>query len=132
MPVRPHLDALVVMLRVWGSYGLLAGTSLGVLAVGAEAALLRSDSPEAAAGAVGVLAGCAAVLVTGGLAAWLAARGLQRRRATGRLGALVLAVINVFIVPFGTAIGVYTFWVLLNNDARREFGRPPRAIGAPR
>jgi hypothetical protein len=132
MPVRPHLDALVVMLRVWGSYGLLAGISLGVLAAGAEAALLRSDSPAAAVGAVGVLAGCAAVLIAGGMASWLAARGLQRRRASGRLGALALAVVNLFIVPFGTAIGVYTFWVLLNNDARREFGRPPRAIGAAR
>ena len=30
------------------------------------------------------------------------------------------------LVPFGTALGVYTFWVLLNNDARRTFGRPPR------
>ena len=31
---------------------------------------------------------------------------------------------------FGTALGIYTFWVLLNNDARREFGWPPRGTSA--
>jgi hypothetical protein len=37
-----------------------------------------------------------------------------------------MAIPNLLIVPFGTALGFYTFWVLLNDDARREFGRPPR------
>jgi hypothetical protein len=46
------------------------------------------------------------------------------------LAALVLAVLNLIVVPFGTALGFYTFWVLLNNDARREFGRPPRGPSA--
>ena len=27
---------------------------------------------------------------------------------------------------FGTALAIYTLWALLNDDARREFGRPPR------
>ena len=62
--------------------------------------------------------------------AWLVARGLKRRRTSARLAALVLAVANLIIVPFGTALGVYTFWVLLNDDARREFGRPPRGPSA--
>ena len=42
------------------------------------------------------------------------------------VAALILAVPNLIVVPFGTALGIYTFWVLLNDDARREFGRPPR------
>jgi hypothetical protein len=24
-------------------------------------------------------------------------------------------------VPFGTALGIYTFWVLLNDEGRRQF-----------
>jgi hypothetical protein len=34
---------------------------------------------------------------------------------------------NLLVIPFGTALGVYTFWALLNDEARRVFGRPPRA-----
>jgi hypothetical protein len=33
---------------------------------------------------------------------------------------------NLIVVPFGTALSVYAFWVLLNDEARSEFGRPPR------
>ena len=30
----------------------------------------------------------------------------------------MLAVINLFVLPFGTALAIYTFWVLLHNEAR--------------
>ena len=29
--------------------------------------------------------------------------------------------INLFVLPFGTALAIYTFWVLLHNDARALF-----------
>jgi hypothetical protein len=35
------------------------------------------------------------------------------------------------MVPFGTALSVYAFWVLLNDEARRAFGRPPRSTRLP-
>jgi hypothetical protein len=132
VPVRLHLDALVLMLRVWAGYGLLTAASLAILAVGAEGALVRSGALDAQVGTVYLLAGCATVLAIGGATAWLAARGLQQRRTEARRAALVLAVVNLLIVPFGTALAVYTFWVLLNDDARREFGRPPRGSALAR
>ena len=49
-------------------------------------------------------------------------RGLRRRRGGSRALALGVGVANLLVLPLGTALGVYTFWVLLNNDARREFG----------
>ena len=45
-----------------------------------------------------------------------------------RLASLILAVPNLVLVPFGTALGVYTLWVLLNDDARQAFGRRPRVV----
>jgi len=33
----------------------------------------------------------------------------------------VLAFISLFNVPFGTAVGVYTFWVLLPGQAQQEY-----------
>ena len=76
--------------------------------------------------AVALLAIVGGVLVLGGGATVLTGWAIRRRSRRGRLAALALAIPNLVLVPFGTALGVYTFWGLLNNDARRAFGRPPR------
>ena len=48
----------------------------------------------------------------------------------GATAALVLAIPNLILVPFGTALGAYAFWVLLNDDARRDRAlRPARTRG---
>ncbi len=128
--MRQHLDALVLLQRLWGSFGLLTAASLATLSAGTAVALIRSGSlPEAALGLVWVLCACSVALAGGGLATLAAARGLQRRNPSARGAALVLASIDLLVVPFGTALGIYTLWVLLNDDARREFGQPLR--GAP-
>jgi len=127
-----HLDALILLHRVWGAFGVLTGGALGVLAIGTDVALIETGSVgRAERAAVWVLAACAAVMMAGALGSLAAAHGLRRRLPAGRVAALVLAVPNLVIVPFGTALGIYTFWVLLNDDARREFGRPPRGSTPP-
>jgi hypothetical protein len=129
--MRLHLDALVLLQRIWGAFGVITAAALAVLAVGAEAALIESGSvSRAELGAVWLLGSCATTLGIGAAGAFLVARGLRRRRVSARFAALALAGLNLIVVPFGTALGVYTFWVLLNNDARREFGRPPRGSSA--
>jgi hypothetical protein len=51
--------------------------------------------------------------------AW-ASSAIHRRR-TRAAGGLGLAVPNLFVLPFGTALGIYAFWVLLHDEARRMF-----------
>jgi hypothetical protein len=36
---------------------------------------------------------------------------------------LILGALNLFNIPFGTALGLYTFWVLLNDEAGALFAR---------
>ena len=66
------------------------------------------------------------------LALFLTGRGLGRRRPAARVWALALAVPDLLVVPFGTALSVYAFWVLLNDEARLQFGRRPRSPRAGR
>jgi len=75
---------------------------------------------------VWILLWCGAILAAGGAALAFTGRALAKRRPAGRRLALILAVPDLLAVPFGTALSVYAFWVLLNDEARREFGRPPR------
>ena len=129
--MRVHLDLLVRLHFLLAGFAVISGISLAILAGGTRSAL-HDLSMEDAAGQAGVviLAACGIVFIASGLALAAAGRALDRRRRSGRLGALALAVPNLLVVPFGTALSLYTFWVLLNDEARREFGRPPRTPGA--
>jgi hypothetical protein len=80
---------------------------------------------------VWTLAICAALFLASGGAMVAAGRAVLRRRPTGRPAALWMGAVNLVLIPFGTALGVYTGWVLLNDDARRAFGRRPRAPQPP-
>jgi len=61
--------------------------------------------------------------VVGLMAGW----GLLQRAPWARLLALILAFLALFNVPFGTAIGVYTLWVLLPEESGREWEQTARA-----
>jgi hypothetical protein len=120
--VRPHLTLLAVLQLVWGSIGLLLGVSTLMLAIGAVAIGITSpvEGFSAAATAI-VFAVVSLVLLLGGLANAWAGAAIRRHQPSGRLAALGLAVPNLFVLPFGTALGVYAFWVLLHDEARRMF-----------
>jgi hypothetical protein len=117
-----HLHLLWVLHLVWGGIGLLLGVSTLMLAAGAAAIGWTTSGDELAAGitAVAFLACATVLLAAGGANAW-AGQALRRRESNGRLAALALAVPNLFVLPFGTALGIYAFWVLLHNETRAAF-----------
>ena len=47
--------------------------------------------------------------------------GLQHRRPWGRMAAIIAAFFLLFHLPFGTALGIYTLWVLLPNESERQY-----------
>jgi uncharacterized membrane protein (DUF2068 family) len=70
------------------------------------------------------MAGGFVTLFFGGLAALqlVAGWGLLGRKSWARVLTIVLGVISLIRFPFGTALGVYTLWVLLSKDGAAEFG----------
>jgi hypothetical protein len=46
---------------------------------------------------------------------------LRRLGPRARLAALMLGTVDVLLLPYGTALGAYTLWVLLNESAKRHF-----------
>jgi len=52
---------------------------------------------------------------------FVAGWGLMQRERWARIVTLVLAFISLFNVPFGTALGVYTLWVLLPGESQQEY-----------
>ena len=56
----------------------------------------------------------------------IAGIGLLTRQRWARILALVMGCISLLNIPFGTAIGIYTIWVLLGENAEAEY----RALAA--
>ena len=122
--MRPHVALLGILQLVWGAIALLLGGSTLMLAVGAVAIGLTSRTEGFSAAATAAVFGVFAVaLLLGGLANAWAGAALRRQEPSGRMVTLGLAVPNLFILPFGTALGVYAFWVLLHEETRRMFMR---------
>lgn len=120
--MRPHLTLLAILQLVWGSVGLLLGTSTLMLTIGAVAIGLSSNVDPASAIATAVVFGVFSLaLLLGGLANAWAGAAIRRQQPAGRLVTLGLAVPNLFVLPFGTALGVYALWVLLHEETRAMF-----------
>ena len=118
--VERHVHLLGILASLWGALALLVGVSMLLLAI---AALVQvADSAGLAAGLTAGLFLLVAVfaLIWGGAHLW-AAILVRRRKPLGRVLMLGLAVVNLLIIPIGTALGVYALWILLTNDGRRLF-----------
>jgi hypothetical protein len=63
------------------------------------------------------------VAVGGILVGW----GLMNHERWARIIAIVVGILALFHIPFGTALGIYTLWVLLPADAAAEYQRMSNA-----
>lgn len=79
---------------------------------------------RAVVGTLGILV--LAKSAVGFLAGW----GLLQRLPWARILTIVLAFLALFNIPFGTALGIYTLWVLLPAGADAEYEEQVRAAGA--
>ena len=128
-----HVRLLDIFATLWGGLALLVGVSMLLLAAGALAELadplgdvgLAASLTGAVFGLIGVVA-----LLWGGAHVWGAAM-LRRRQPLGRVFMLALALANLLVLPFGTALGIYALWVLLTNDGRRLFEPGHAAAAGP-
>ena len=125
--MRSHLRLLGVLQLTWGAIGLLLGASKLLLAIGALAIGVMNTGDPVASGVTAMTFGIfAAALLLGGAANAWAGRALRRLEPAGRSAVLWLTVQNLFVLPFGTALGVYALWVLLHNETRALFVAPAR------
>ena len=119
-----HVGILAILCTLWGGLAMLVGVSLLLLSAGALAILVGPDG-SAVGFAAGVTATAFAVMGTAALlwgGAHVGASVLLRRRApAGRFLTLGLAVVNLLVLPFGTALGAYALWILLTDEGRRMF-----------
>ncbi|HSK08159.1 MAG TPA: hypothetical protein VK911_01175 [Vicinamibacterales bacterium] len=119
-----HIELAGVLYVLWG--GMCVLLSLSLLSIGVAATAIglgvEGGGGNIAAGLVAAafFTAAGAGLVFGGAHAWV---GRQLRRLGGRARtlAIILAILDLVVVPFGTALGVYALWALLHEQSKRLF-----------
>jgi hypothetical protein len=118
-----HVDFLSVLFIAWGLLTTVIGLSTLALGVGAAALIASSDRPAsfAAGFTAAAFTSLAIIAILWGLAHVAVGLPLRKHRHWSRLGAMVLGSIDLILLPYGTALGVYAIWVLIRQDAKRLF-----------
>jgi hypothetical protein len=126
--VRRHLQSVSIVWFIFAVYRLVTG--LAGLAFFRAAATGRLWSGFGASGPWGPFGShwmaalypviAAATVLMAGLS-FLVAYGLTTRQPWGRMLAIIVAAISLFKFPFGTAIGIYTLWVLAPGESGLEY-----------
>ena len=122
--MKSHVDFLGVLFVVWGLLTVVIGLSTLALGVGAVA-LITSASRGGGQVAAGITAAAFTTLAFIALR-WCAAHvivGLPLRRHTpwSRMMALMLGSVDLLLLPYGTALGIYALYVLLNEKGKTLF-----------
>jgi hypothetical protein len=104
--------ALGALFALPGVVALLLGTSAHLIIHREE--LMPGILPLLVAMAGGMLL----ILAVGGIYVGV---GLMQHRPWARVAAIILGVLALFHPPFGTALGIYTLWVLLADENGSEY-----------
>lgn len=119
-----HVDLAAVLFIVWGALTTLIGLSTLALGI-AAVALASSDAVEGRQFAAGLMAATfttlAVLAIVWGVLHIAVGFPLRRHRHWSRMVALLLGSVDLLLLPYGTALGCYTLWVLLHRSGRVLF-----------
>jgi hypothetical protein len=120
-----HVDFVGILFIIWGLLTALVGVStlaLGIGAVALIATAARGSGGQVAAGlTAAVFTTLAIIAILWGVAHVVVGVPVRRHRPWSRLIALMLGSVDLLLLPYGTALGCYTMWVLLSEDGKKLF-----------
>jgi len=119
-PMEKHITVVAVLNLVFGTMGMVFGI-IALAAISGGGAISRDPTAMRITGIVGPAVGLFFVLtsvpeVIGGI-------GLLKRRGWARILVMILAVPGLLEIPIGTAVSIYTLWVLLNDKTAQLFAQ---------
>jgi hypothetical protein len=118
--MRTHVTLVAAMRIGFGVLGILTAMIAGVAIVGGG--LISGDSVALSVTSV-VGPAVALFLVVLPILGTIGGIGLLMGKPWARILVLILAVLDLFQLPIGTIIGIYTIWVLLHDETAQLFAR---------
>lgn len=127
--MHTHVKVVAILYIIMGALNLLAALFF-LLGIGiAEMAMGMSNDPDAlsAMPIVGLAGGALVVfLLILSIPPIVVGIGLTLHREWARIAGIVIAALLIFHFPFGTAVGIYGLWALLNGETARLMGEGSR------
>ncbi|MBE3072319.1 MAG: hypothetical protein IMZ67_05030 [Acidobacteria bacterium] len=124
--MKRHVDLLGTLYLIWGALNLVVSLamlalSFASLAIAGSAASGEPGARIAASFLAGLFLTLSVLgLLWGAVHLWCAF-ALQRGRDWARPIGIVLGILDLVVLPFGTALGAYGLWVLTHRDVRAAF-----------
>lgn len=123
--MKSHVHFLGTLFIVWGLLTVVVGVSTLALGVGAVALVTSPNRGGGGQVAAGVTAAAFATLaflaIVWGTVHVVVGVPLRRHTPWARLIALLLGSVDLLLLPYGTALGVYALYVLLNEEGKALF-----------
>jgi hypothetical protein len=125
--VREHIRFLGILWLAVSAFNSVSAVALLLAAnmIFARPHQLGGESPPAFLHPL--LTTIATLILAKAVAGFAAGWGLLQREPWARMVTLIVAFIALFNFPFGTALGVYSLWVLLPTESEREYEEQARA-----
>jgi hypothetical protein len=127
--VQQHVQTLGILWCVYGAYraatgifaalfllGITSHRFLGPWGPGAHFMFMRHAQWMS-----GVASLVAVYILISAVLAFTVGFSLMARRPWGRTLAIVMAILSLIKIPFGTALGIYTLWVLVPAESGAEY-----------
>jgi hypothetical protein len=120
-----HVKVLGSLQIALGVIGLFAAIVL-VFVFGGVSSVVAAEGDTDALSIIGVT-GMALVTVVAAVSvpSVIIGIGLVRFRPWARIAGMVISILSLMIIPFGTIIGAYGLWVLFSKDTERLFTAAP-------
>lgn len=120
-----HVKVLAVLFLALSAFGVLTALLLMVAVGGAAGIVGASGDPDATAVALPIIGiagtGLVIFLLALSLPGLITGWGLLKLKPWARIVGIVLCALNLINIPFGTVLGAYGLWVLLNGETERLF-----------
>ncbi|MGE5056800.1 MAG: zinc ribbon domain-containing protein [Acidobacteriota bacterium] len=121
--VQGHVRLLALFWLAFSAFNTVGAIVLYIVANTIFAHMHDFGAPEGPGTFLRPLLSVIAILLLAKAAlGFIAGWGLLQHESWARILVLILGFISLFTnIPFGTALGIYTMWVLLSSDSEREY-----------
>jgi hypothetical protein len=119
--VKEHVRLLGILWLAYSAFHVFGGIVLRIVANTIFARPEQFGAPQTPVFVHSLLGAISTLLLLKAVVGVIAGWGLLQRESWGRVLALIVAFISLINVPIGTALGVYTLWVLLPAESEKAY-----------
>jgi len=122
--VQEHVRLVGILWMAYSAFSVIGGLVLIIVArtlFGGGLQFSGGPPPEVTAWLRPLLTFVAGILLLKAAAGFIAGWGLLQREPWARVLTLIVGFVSLFNVPIGTALGIYTLWVLLPTQSDEEY-----------